>query len=114
MSETDRRKSDDRRVSKRYPVSIEVEWENHFSRRNGTLSDISREGCFILSEVDVSDGELVKVYIPLTGGMKVELLGQVANFVYEIGFAVHFLSLSDAQREFIESFIEMHAEEPQA
>ena len=111
MSEVDRRKSDDRRKLKRYSVSLDVEWENHYGRRPGTLSDISEEGCFILSEVDVSDGELVKVFIPLSDGMKVQFLGQVANYVYEIGFAVHFLSLTDAQREFLSSFVEMHSED---
>ena len=111
MSEVDRRKSDDRRRAARYAVSIDVEWQNHDGRRTGTLSDISEEGCFVLSEVDVSDGELVKVFIPLTDGMKVEFMGQVANFVYEIGFAVNFLSLSDAQKEFLASFVEVHSED---
>ena len=111
MAEIDRRKSDDRRKTRRYTVSLDIEWENHYGRRKGTLSDISEDGCFVLSEVDVSDGELVKIFIPLTDGMKVEFLGQVANFVYEIGFAVHFISLSDAQKEFLTSFVELHAEE---
>lgn len=112
MPESDRRKSEDRRRVKRYAVSLEVEWESHDGRRSGTLSDISQDGCFVLSEVDdVSDGELVKVFIPLSGGMKVEFLGQVANFVREIGFAVNFLSLTDAQKEFLASFVEMHAED---
>lgn len=114
MAEIDRRKSDERRKTRRYTVSLDIEWENHFGRRKGTLSDISATGCFVLSEVDVSDGELVKIFIPLTDGMKVEFLGQVANFVYEIGFAVHFLSLSDAQKEFLTNFVELHAEEQQS
>lgn len=112
MAVLDRRKSDDdRRRAKRFAVNLDVEWENHNGRRAGTLSDISEDGCFVLSEVDVSDGELVKLFIPLTDGMKVEFLGQVANFVYEIGFAVHFLSLSDAQKEFLSNFVQMHSED---
>jgi hypothetical protein len=111
MAEINRRKSDDRRKQRRYTVTLDIEWENHFGRRKGTLSDISEEGCFVLTDVDVSDGELVKVFIPLTDGMKVEFLGQVANFVYEIGFAVHFLSLSEAQKEFLANFVELYAEE---
>lgn len=114
MTEIDRRKSDERRRNKRFPLSLDIEWENHYGRRPGTLSDISEEGCFVLSEVDVSDGELVKIFIPLSDGMKVEFLGQVANFVYEIGFAVQFLSLSDAQKEFLTSFVEMHGEDAPA
>ncbi len=111
MSELDRRKTEERRKSKRFAVSIDIEWENHDGRRSGTLSDISEEGCFVLSEVDVSDGELVKIFIPLTDGMKVQFLGQVANYVYEIGFAVHFLSLSEAQKEFLSNFVEMHRDD---
>ena len=114
MSELDRRKREERRKAKRYPVNIEVEWENHYGRRPGTLGDISEDGCFILSEVDVSEGELIKVFIPLTDGMKVQFLGQVANYVYEIGFAIHFLSLSDAQKEFIANFVEMNRGEAAA
>ncbi|HEX6123948.1 MAG TPA: PilZ domain-containing protein [Pyrinomonadaceae bacterium] len=114
MHELDRRKGDERRKSKRYAVSIDVEWESHYGRRPGTLSDISEDGCFVLSQVDVTDGELVKVYIPLTDGMKVEFLGQVANYVYEIGFAVHFLSLTQAQREFLANFVEVQRQEPVA
>lgn len=111
MIEIDRRMSDERRSSKRYAVNIVVEWENHNGRKNGTLSDISEKGCFVLSDVDVSDGELVKVFIPLSDGMKVEFMGQIANFVHEIGFAVHFLSLSDSQKEFLTSFVGMHGED---
>ena len=112
MREIDRRTTgDDRRKKKRYPINLDVEWESHFGRRAGTLSDISEDGCFILTEVDVSDGELVKVFIPLSDGMKVEFMGQVANFVQEIGFAVNFLSMSEAQKEFINNFVEVYKEE---
>jgi hypothetical protein len=113
MSELNRRKSgdEDRRRARRFSISIDVEWENHNGRRTGTLGDISEEGCFVLSEVDVSDGELVKIFIPLSDGMQVEFLGQVANFVYEIGFAVQFLSLSAAQKEFLSNFVEVHSED---
>ncbi|HKP69741.1 MAG TPA: PilZ domain-containing protein [Pyrinomonadaceae bacterium] len=111
MGELDRRKSDERRTSKRYAVSLEIEWENHYGRKTGTLSDVSEKGCFVLTSVDVTDGELVKIFIPLTDGMKVEFMGQVANFVSEIGFAVHFLSLTDSQKEFLASFVGLHSED---
>ena len=112
MREIDRRiTGEDRRSQKRYPISLDVEWENHNGRRTGTLSDISEGGCFVLTDVDVSDGELVKVFIPLSDGMKVEFMGQVANFVYEIGFAVNFLSLSEAQKEFLSNFMDVYQDE---
>ena len=61
MTELDRRKSEERRRARRFAVTIDVDWESHFGRRTGTMSDISEEGCFILSEVDVSDGELCEL-----------------------------------------------------
>ena len=115
MREIDRRQSnDDRRSQKRYPINVDVEWESHYGRRSGTLSDISQGGCFVLTDVDLSDGELVKVYIPMSDGVQVEFMGQVANFVNDIGFAVNFLSLSEAQKEFLANFVEVYQEEEQA
>ena len=114
MSELDRRKNDERRQHKRYEINMTIEWESHFGRREGTLSDVSEAGCFILTEVDLTDGELVKVFIPLSDGMSVEFLGQVANYVYEIGFAVHFLSLSEAQKEFLANFVDVQRHQPVA
>lgn len=109
MTELDRRKNEERRRARRFAVTIDIEWQCHFGRRTGTMSDISEEGCFVLSEVDVSDGELVKIFIPLSDGMKIEFLGQVANFVYDIGFAVNFLRLSEPQKEFLTGFVELHS-----
>jgi len=111
MAELDRRKSDERRSTKRYEVHIDIEWENHDGRRTGTLSDVSEKGCFVLTSVDVADGELVKVFIPLSDGVQVEFLGQIANYVAEIGFAVHFLSLTESQKEFLSSFVAVYSDE---
>lgn len=75
-------------------------------RKSGTLSDISREGCFVLSSGEVEDTENVKIFLPLTEGMKVQFWGQVINHVFEIGFAVRFIELSPAQKDFLEKIIE--------
>ena len=111
MGEIDRRKSDERRKLRRYAVTLDVEWEAHSGRKKGTLSDISEDGCFVLTDVDISDGELVKVFIPMSDGTQVEFMGQVANMVSEIGFAVHFFSTSDTQKEFLKNFVEVYAED---
>ena len=108
MPGLDRRKNQDRRKTKRVTVSVPVEWESHNARRTGTMNDVSNEGCFILSDAEVSDGELVKIFLPLTDGERAEFVGQVANYVYEIGFALHFISLSPSQIEFLDNFVELH------
>ncbi len=101
----DRRSGNERRRIDRNPVTIEIEWESSGGRRNGTVSDISHAGCFVLSGGEVTDGEFVRLFLPLADGMKVEFNGEVANHVFEIGFAVRFASVSDAQRRIISDLI---------
>jgi hypothetical protein len=102
----DRRSGNERRAVSRKPVSIEIEWENSGGeRRNGTINDINRGGCFVLSGGEVTDGELVRLFLPIADGMKAEFTGVVANYAFEIGFAVRFSSISDAQRLIIVGLI---------
>lgn len=101
MTARDRRSGDERRGSNRYPVELDIEWETATGRQPGSISDVSLDGCFVLSSGDVNDGEPVKIFVPLDDGMKVQFEGKVANHVYEIGFGVKFASLSAAQRELL-------------
>lgn len=106
MAIQDRRTGSERRSIDRYTVDIPVEWESANSiRQTGSLSDISLEGCFVLSTGDVRDDEQVRVFIPLGDGMKVQFAGSVANHVLEIGFGVKFESLSQAQRELLTNLL---------
>lgn len=97
----DRRSGQERRGTNRYQITVDVEWETVGGRQPGSLSDVSFDGCFVLSSGDVTDSEPVRVFIPLADGMKVQFNGLVANHVLEIGFAVKFDPLSSAQRELL-------------
>lgn len=101
----DRRSGNERRVVKRLVVSIEIEWEGVNGRKNGTINDLNEQGCFVLCSGEVEDGEYVKVFLPLTGGMKVQFWGEVVNHIFEIGFAVRFIEMSDAQKEILKKLI---------
>ena len=101
----DRRSGQERRSVERFSVHIDVQWEDSAGRKPGTISDISTHGCFILSSGDVSDGEIVKIFLPLTDGMKVQLRAEIVNHVFEIGFAVRFIELSEGQKDFLEKFV---------
>lgn len=109
MAAKDRRSGSDRRETERYVVSIDIEWESSSGRKPGTISDISFQGCFILSSGEVEDGESVKILFPLSDGMKVQFLGRVVNHVFEIGFAVNFVDVSEAQRDFLQKLINQNA-----
>lgn len=111
MPTQDRRSGSDRRNNERFRVSIDVEWEGLVGRKPGTISDISVLGCFVLSSGDVQDGENVKVFFPLTDGRTIQFWGEVANHVFEIGFAMRFIELSDAQKDFLEKFIDTFRED---
>lgn len=98
----DRRSGSERRSTNRYQVELDIQWESSTGvRLAGTVSDISLDGCFVLSSGDVQDGERVRVFVPLADGMKVEFGGLIANHVYEIGFGVKFDTMSAAQRELL-------------
>ncbi len=101
MSSKDRRSGTERRATNRYQVEVDVEWEGSNARSPGSICDVSLDGCFVLGSGDVSDGDQIKVFIPLADGMKVEFGGRVANHVIEIGFGVRFDQLSVAQRDLL-------------
>ncbi len=102
----DRRAGRDRRNADRFKVSIEIEWEGLVGRKKGTISDLSVHGCFILCSGEVDDSEQLKIYFPLTNGKAIQLWGEVVNHVIEIGFAMQFINLTEAQNEFLENFVD--------
>lgn len=101
----DRRRSADRRSARRFTVTIDIEWEYSGERHPGTISDLSEGGCFVLTGVEVSDGDEVGLLLPIGDGMKVQYAGTVTNHVYEIGFAAKFTSISEAQRNVLRSYL---------
>ncbi|MFN0139950.1 MAG: PilZ domain-containing protein [Pyrinomonadaceae bacterium] len=106
MAIHDRRTGGERRSLDRYTVDIPVEWESANSERhNAALSDISIEGCFVLSSGEVKNDDVVRIFIPLGDGMKVQFDGKVANYVFEIGFGVKFEPLSPAQQELLTNLL---------
>ena len=102
----DRRSGSDRRAIERHKANIDIEWEGLAGRKPGTISDLSVAGCFVLCTGEVEDGESVKIFLPLTDGRQLELWGEVANHIYEIGFAARFVDLTEAQKEFLEVFVD--------
>ena len=111
MATNDRRSGRERRNVPRAKATVDIEWENHLGRHSGTISDISRQGCFVLSGGEFVNGETVFIYLPLSTGNLARVKGEIANNVFEIGFAVKFEGLSETELEFIDNFIAFHTEE---
>jgi hypothetical protein len=106
MSQIDRRTGGERRTAPRYNVNINIEWEAAAGRKQGTVNDISREGCFVLCSGEVEDGDRILLFFPLTDGIKVQFNCEVVNHIYEIGFGVKFIDPSPAQMDFLSKLIE--------
>ena len=105
MQLIDRRKGGDRRRDGRYRISLGVEWEGPSGRWAGTLNDISRSGCYILTEGEVDDGDEVRIDFPLKDLGSDPLTGSVANHAFDIGFGVRFLDLSPVQQAHLDKYI---------
>lgn len=108
MTVADRRSGAERRVVGRSRVSLDVEWEDVSGRHSGTLNDISEYGCFVLSSGEFTEGETLKIFLPIGEGMKLEVTGVVKNKVFEIGFALRFIEMSEAEKRVLREFIASH------
>ena len=98
----DRRRGGDRREQQRFGLSMDVVCEGSAGNFNGTMSDISSHGCFILTSGEVEDGDQVRIDIPLLAGGTLSLWGDVANHVPEIGFGVEFVGLTSSQKTYLD------------
>ena len=100
----------DRRSAERHRITLEIHWQGRFGRARGTICDLNREGCFVLAGGEVSDGETVHVFIPIGDGMKAQFTGTVTNHEDDIGFALRFAELGQAQQEVLDNLVRNRAD----
>ncbi len=96
----------DRRSAPRARVNLPARWEGVRSRENATVTDISRNGCFVLTGGKVELKELVTLEIHLTNLQTVNFWAEVVNEASEIGFAVKFNSSSPEDEAALAKFLE--------
>jgi hypothetical protein len=80
----------ERRQHERVSIYLRVRWEGLFGCHEGTLSDISVGGCFILSEMQTTLRELIRVEVELHDGEWVKVWGEVTNQFPGVGFGVRY------------------------
>ena len=96
----------DRRSAPRARVKLPARWEGVLSREDATITDLSRNGCFVLTGGKVELKELVSLEIQLTDQQKVNFWAEVVNQASEIGFAVKFNSSSPEDAAALAKFLE--------
>jgi hypothetical protein len=96
----------ERRLTERVKVNIRARWEGPRTRRQGTVTDLSTAGCFVLTEdIGVEKRELVKIELLLPGGV-ITLWGQVIYKADEIGFGIRFApNIPEVERRRLEFLV---------
>ena len=96
----------DRRSAPRARVKLQARWEGVLSRETGTVTDLSRSGCFVLTGGNVEPKELVWLEIQLTDRLTVNFWAEVVDAASEIGFALKFNSSSPEDEAALAQFLE--------
>jgi hypothetical protein len=96
----------DRRKAPRVRVKLPARWEGVLSREKATVTDLSRNGCFVLTGGKVDIKELVWLEIQLTDQQTVNFWTEVVTEASEIGFAVKFNSSSPEDEAVLAKFLE--------
>ena len=87
-------------------VNLPARWEGVVSRETATVTDISRNGCFVLTGGKVEVKELVSLEIQLTETQMVHFWAEVVDAASEIGFALKFNSSSPEDQTTLASFLD--------
>jgi hypothetical protein len=96
----------EKRRADRARVELNARWEGEQTSRTGTITDISRTGCFILTDDKVQVNELIRLEIQLPGGNWMSIWGEVVNRAPEIGYGLRFNGASDAEQDLLDKLIE--------
>lgn len=80
----------ERRRHERLQIYLRARWEGLFGCHEGTLSDISAGGCFILCEKQATMRELIRLEVELHDGEWMKVWGEVTNQFPGVGFGVRY------------------------
>lgn len=104
------RMDEERRNAERVKVSLEVRWEGVLTVLKGEIVDLSKTGCFILTEDKVTVGELIRLEIQQPRQGSVSLWAEVVYQMTEIGFGVRFTGADEEELKRLEWLVkaELH------
>ena len=96
----------ERREKERVRADLEAQWEGVLARRDGRVVDISAGGCFILTDDEVREEELIRLEINLPTDRRIYLWGEVVYKVEEMGFALRFTGTEPAEQEMLKLLLD--------
>ncbi|MFN2491953.1 MAG: PilZ domain-containing protein [Pyrinomonadaceae bacterium] len=95
----------ERRRAPRAEVNLRARWEGVFNREEASVTNLSKNGCFVLSGGKVEPKELIRLEITLRDDCEIYPWAEVVEEANEIGFAVRFTSMSDEDRLSLNQFL---------
>jgi hypothetical protein len=102
----------ERRESPRYKVSLRARWGGgEWAWREGMVTNLSAEGCYVTTDGAVEVGELVQVEVEATDGESLPLWGSVIHGAEGKGFAIQFSNFAQGgARERLAALLEEAAD----
>jgi PilZ domain len=94
----------ERREAERLRIELKVCWEALRTQGRGAVCDLSSLGCFVLTGADVKPGDLIRNEIKFPREA-VWVWGHVVYAVAEIGFALRFAFIDEAERQSLSQLI---------
>jgi PilZ domain len=89
----------DRREEDRIEVCLDAVWDGTMGKYTARVTDLSEGGCYIDSLCEAYVGEVIRFNMQLPSGEWLELTGEIAHHVPQLGFGVRFVNLSDSNRQ---------------
>lgn len=96
----------ERRSATRVRVSLPARWEGVLHKEVGTITDLSKTGCFVLTGGQVEIRELIWLQIELPELEPVCFWAEVVDQAYEIGFAVRFNSAEELDEQRLHAYVD--------
>lgn len=96
----------DRRSAPRARVNLPARWEGVMGREDATVTDLSRNGCFVLSGGKVDKKELIWLEIQLEAQSTIHFWAEVVDEASDIGFALKFNSGTAEDENSLTKFLE--------
>lgn len=102
------------RETRRIKTSLSCNWGiTEDCPRNGMITSLSRQGCFIQTKAAVSEGQPLYLNCWLPSRRWFPLRGQIIYHLPRVGFGLRFNELTEAEAEMLEVLMDYYeAEQP--
>lgn len=97
---------EERRASERVRANLPARWEGVLTSREGTVSDLSTNGCFVVTKAEVQPKELIRLEVETETGRRLYLWGEVVYAMDEIGFALRFTGTEETELKMLEALVD--------